>query len=93
MRTDKEIRAFVRKFVNTVRECMKDHDITIGELATLTGRSPHKLRLQFINGNLDLGVCAELRFRTGDLRALGIPSDHELSGTLDEAVMLATVTS
>lgn len=92
MKNDAENRAFVRKFINTVRECMEDHNITMGELATLTGRSPHKLRLQFINGNLDLEVCAALRFKTGDMRALGLPADHKLSGTLDEAVMLATVT-
>ena len=80
---DESVREQVAKFLGSVRACMKDHGVTVGELATLTGRSPHKLRLQLINGNLDLGVCAVLLHRTGqDQRAFGVDADFVPTGQL-----------
>lgn len=80
---DDSVRQQVAKFLGNIRACMKDHGVTVGELATLTGSSPHKLRLQLINGNLDLGVCAVLLHRTGqDRRAFGVDADFVPTGEL-----------
>lgn len=91
MKTDEETRDFVRNFVSNVRACMKDHGVTIAELAKLCGMTQRKLRLQLINGDLDLTVCWALYRRTErkDMRACGIDADYvPTEGTLDEAIKL-----
>ncbi|WP_231440616.1 hypothetical protein [Brevibacterium zhoupengii] len=90
MKTSEETRAWVAEFMGNVRECMKDHNVSIAELATLTGMTQHKLRLQLINGNLDVGVCGVLYRRTGDHRAHGAPKDWVSTRPLDpETIRLA----
>lgn len=85
---DETSRNQIADIMRNVRACMKDHGVTVGELATLAGKSPHKLRLQLINGDLSFSVCSVLRERTGDMRAFGIPADYVSTGTLDEAIAL-----
>lgn len=80
---DDSVREQVAKFLGNVRACMKDHGVTVGELATLCEMPRHKLRLQLITGNLDLGVCAVLLHRTGqDRRAFGVDADFVPTGEL-----------
>ena len=80
---DDSVRQQVAKFLGNIRACMKDHGVTVGELATLTGRSPHKLRLQLMDGHLDLSVCSVLLHRTGqDQRAFGVDADFVPTGEL-----------
>ena len=80
---DESVREQIAKFMGNVRACMKDHGVTAGELATLTGKSPHELRRQLMNGHLDLNVCSVLLHRTGrDQRAFGVDADFVPTGDL-----------
>lgn len=80
---DESVRQQVAKFMGNVRACMKDHGVSVAELATLCGMTQHKLRLQLINGNLDLSVCSVLLYRTGrDQRAFGVDADFVPTGDL-----------
>ena len=79
---DKSVREQVAKFMGNIRACMKDHGVTVGELATLTGTPRDELLLQLMNGKLDLSVCAVLLHRTGDQRAFGVDANFVPTGNL-----------
>ncbi|SDS33762.1 hypothetical protein SAMN04489752_1491 [Brevibacterium siliguriense] len=80
---DESVREQVAKFMGNIRACMKDHGVTVPELATLCGVPQHDLRLQLMSGHLDLNVCAALLHRTGqDQRAFGVDADFVPTGEL-----------
>lgn len=80
---DDSVKEQVAKFMSNVRACMKDHGVSVAELATLCETTQHELRRQLMNGNLDLSVCSVLLHRTGrDQRAFGVDADFVPTGDL-----------
>lgn len=80
---DESVREQVAKFLGNVRACMKDHGVTVGELATLCEMPRHELSQQLMDGHLNLSVCSVLLRRTGqDQRAFGVDADFVPTGNL-----------